>query len=166
MEFEEQITNVEVIVDRTPRVYLKWTNTEEGRDKNDCYERITIDVNTPYYVNTHNRNSLIMYGHPFWDKLEKMYNDTILKSTNSTKSEKTDVKSTTLLDINDRYYFKTRGQEPDIECTEKCMFRNSGINIGSVSCQECSYHLENDMDEWANVSWIRCSKINEAVSKK
>jgi hypothetical protein len=30
-----------------------------------------------------------------------------------------------ILPVNERYYFKTRGQEPDVECTERCMFKNN-----------------------------------------
>ena len=33
MKFEEQITDVELVIDTRPRVYVKWMNTEEGRDK-------------------------------------------------------------------------------------------------------------------------------------
>jgi len=72
MEFEEQIENVELVIDRTPRVYLKWNNTEEGRDKKGCYERVVIG-NTIIYINTYNRNLSVICGHPFWDKLEKIY---------------------------------------------------------------------------------------------
>lgn len=70
-----------------------------------------------------------------------------------------------LLDVNERYYFKTRGQEPDVECTERCMFRDNGICIGSAACQECEHHFKNNVDEWGCISWIKCRKINEAVSK-
>jgi len=78
MEFEEQITDVKLVIDTTPRVYVKWNNTEEGRDKNDCYERIVIGE-TVIYINTYNRNSSVICGHPFWDKLEKMYNGALAK---------------------------------------------------------------------------------------
>jgi hypothetical protein len=80
MEFEEQITDVELVIDTTPRVYVKWINTEEGRDKKDCYERVVIS-RTVIYINTYNRNSSVSYGHPFWDKLEKMYNGALAKQT-------------------------------------------------------------------------------------
>ncbi len=33
MEFENQVTTVRVTIDTRPRVFLKWENTEEGRDK-------------------------------------------------------------------------------------------------------------------------------------
>ncbi len=64
----------------------------------------------------------------------------------------------------ERYYFKTRGREPDVECIERCMFKNTGIMIGSYTCQECEHHLENDYkDEWGDISWIKCAKIDEAT---
>lgn len=72
MEFEKQIENVEIFIDRTPRIYLKWDNTEQGRDKNDCYERIDLGTNS-FYINTHNRQNIISCGNPFWNKLEKLY---------------------------------------------------------------------------------------------
>lgn len=34
----------------------------------------------------------------------------------------------------EKYYFKTKGEEPDVECTERCMFKNSGTMIGSAYC--------------------------------
>ena len=73
IEFEEQITDVELVIDTRPRVYVKWINSEEGRDKKDCYERVLIG-RTVIYINTYNRNSSVIQGHPFWDKLENMYN--------------------------------------------------------------------------------------------
>ncbi len=78
MEFEEQITDVELVIDTTPRVYIKWNNTEEGRDKKDSYERIVIGE-TVIYINIYNRNSSVICGHPFWDKLEKIYNSLLVK---------------------------------------------------------------------------------------
>lgn len=80
MEFEEQIADVKLVIDTTPRVYVKWINTEEGRDKNDYYERIVIGE-TVIYINTYNRNSSVICGHPFWDKLEKMYYGALAKQT-------------------------------------------------------------------------------------
>lgn len=73
MEFEDQITNVRLVIDTTPRVYVKWNNTQDGMDKHDCYERVVIGE-TVIYINTYNRSSSVIRGHPFWDKLEKMYN--------------------------------------------------------------------------------------------
>jgi hypothetical protein len=36
----------------------------------------------------------------------------------------------------ERYYFKTRGQGPGVECTERCMFKDTGTMIGSAKCQK------------------------------
>lgn len=74
MEFKEQITDFKVSIDRTPRVYLRWTNTESGRDKTDSYERI-CNENLTYYINCDNRNSVICEGNPFFDTLEELYNE-------------------------------------------------------------------------------------------
>lgn len=65
----------------------------------------------------------------------------------------------------ERYYFKTRGQEPDVECTERCMFKDTGTMIGSANCQKCEYHLENNEDEWGDISWLKCAKIDEATKR-
>lgn len=73
MEFEDQIKDIQVIIERLPRTYIKWKNTEPGRDKSDCYERIVID-NLVMYVNVNNRNLSIISENPFWNKLEKIYN--------------------------------------------------------------------------------------------
>ena len=79
MEFEEQIAGLELAIDTRPRVYLKWKNTEEGRDKTACYERITISETMVIYVNANNRNLTVTSGHPFFEKLEKMYQSLIKK---------------------------------------------------------------------------------------
>ncbi len=72
MEFENQVKNVKVTIDTRPRVFLNWENTEEGRDKKDCYERVDLG-GTIVYVNTYNRNSSVLPGEPFFYKLESMY---------------------------------------------------------------------------------------------
>lgn len=65
----------------------------------------------------------------------------------------------------EKYYFKTRGQEPDIECTERCMVKDNGICIGSAACQKCEHHIKNDLDKFDSISWIICEKIEEAKLK-
>lgn len=72
MEFNNQISNLELVVNNTPRVFIKWENTEEGRDKRECYERIAEDY-TVFYINNFNRNSYIDSTHPFWAELEQLY---------------------------------------------------------------------------------------------
>jgi len=74
MEFEDQITDLQLVIDNKPRVYIKWKYTQEGRDKTDSYERIEIDKSVIYYINANNRNFIINPGNPFFDKLEKLYN--------------------------------------------------------------------------------------------
>lgn len=108
-----------------------------------------------------------------WQGIELLNFKYLLKMNKETKVEDLNVSPAiakpmlpaVLLDVNERYYFKTRGQEPDVECTERCMFRNNGICIGSAVCQECEHHFENNVDEWGCISWIKCRKINDAVSK-
>jgi len=76
MEFKEQIKNIELVINRTPRIYLKWENTEEGRDTSDCYERIVSD-GFVVYVNNNNRNISITNEHSFWGELEGIFNSAI-----------------------------------------------------------------------------------------
>ena len=72
MDFEQQVKDVEIIVNTNPRTYIKWVNTEEGRDKLDCYERIDL-MGSIIYVNTHNKNMSVTRGEPFFDILENMF---------------------------------------------------------------------------------------------
>jgi hypothetical protein len=65
----------------------------------------------------------------------------------------------------DRYYFNTKGQEPDVECTEKCPVLNNGVMIGSATCQECPNLIKSDADDWG-CSWIFCQKLNDVVSAR
>lgn len=111
MEFEEQVTDVELVIDTRPRVYVKWKNTEEGRDKTDCYER--IDVGYIAYVNTNNRNGSVIQGHPFWDKLEKLYKQAVIKSY----MKKIEVNGKTLYAINvpNDAYRETLVQNPEMK---------------------------------------------------
>lgn len=71
-QFEKQITDIELVVDTKPRTYIKWKNTEEGRDKTDCYERIEMG-STIIYVNMNNRSSSVINGNSFFNTLEKIY---------------------------------------------------------------------------------------------
>lgn len=64
-----------------------------------------------------------------------------------------------------KYYFKTTGTEPDVESTERCMVKNDGVMIGSVICQQCVFCTDNDKDAYGEISWIVCSKIEEATKK-
>jgi hypothetical protein len=72
MEFEKQITNLQLQVVTKPREFIKWDNTEPGRDKDDCYERLDIGGSI-IYVNNNNRNLSVLRDNPFWNVLEGMY---------------------------------------------------------------------------------------------
>lgn len=52
-----------------------------------------------------------------------------------------------------------------MECIERCMFTDNGIHIGSAACQKCEHHLQNNQDEWGDISWIKCEKIEQATKK-
>jgi|688.fasta_scaffold52260_14 hypothetical protein len=72
MEFQEQIKNVELLISTMPRVYLKWTNTEEGRDKQDCYERFVFGEEI-IYKNILGKSNTVQQGQPFFNTLENIY---------------------------------------------------------------------------------------------
>jgi len=72
MSFEQQIKNVEIIVNKNPRTYLKWENTEIGRDRFECYERINLQ-GTIVYVNAHNKSMSVTKGNPFFNILEDLF---------------------------------------------------------------------------------------------
>ena len=65
----------------------------------------------------------------------------------------------------ERYYFKTRGQEPNVDCIEPCMVVNDGTMIGSAKCQNCKYHTDNNQDKYGDISWIKCERINAATMR-
>jgi hypothetical protein len=68
----------------------------------------------------------------------------------------------------EKYYFKTKGYEPDIECVTPCWSKkrpSDGVRIGSAACQDCVCHIENDMDEYGCISWLKCSDILNAIGE-
>lgn len=73
MGFIDQVKHLQVSVSSTPRIYLKWENTEEGRDNTECYERIIIGGSLAMYVSTSNPNIWVAKGDYFWDIFETMY---------------------------------------------------------------------------------------------
>jgi hypothetical protein len=73
-EFIKQVRSFKVEDVLEPKTYLKWYNTEDGRDISDCYERIVINSET-FYVNCYNRNSIISKSNSFFDTLDAMYVD-------------------------------------------------------------------------------------------
>jgi hypothetical protein len=72
MDFKSQITNLKIVTVTKPRTYLQWNNTEEGRDKYDCYERID-EKDYVRWVNTHNTSTSIISGDRMFNILEEMY---------------------------------------------------------------------------------------------
>jgi hypothetical protein len=75
MEFKKQVSELKIVTVTKPRVYLQWINTEKGRDKHDCYERIE-DVYIRY-VNTHNPSMTVIQGDKFFKDLEEMYHSAL-----------------------------------------------------------------------------------------
>ena len=58
MKFEEQVKDLKVITITETRTFIQWTNTEEGRDKHDCYERINSGGEI-FYVNKYGKKSFV-----------------------------------------------------------------------------------------------------------
>ena len=83
-EFIKQVIAFKVEEVIEPKTYLRWYNTEEGRDVSDCYERIAINSEV-FYVNCHNRNSIVSKDNPFFDTLNAMYIDFKLTQIGKTK---------------------------------------------------------------------------------
>ena len=77
-DFKKQISEVKVVEVNKPRVYLKWVNTEKGRDKDECFERVDDGIST-YYVNKYNRSSAVYKGEGFFLVLEEMYEEALNK---------------------------------------------------------------------------------------
>ena len=79
------------------------------------------------------------------------------------KNDNTEDKALNKTDVSKRYYFKTTGIN-NTSCTERCMFKDNGVMIGSVNCQNCKYCVEYEKpcDITGEVNWIVCSKIKLA----
>jgi hypothetical protein len=90
MEFKEQITDVELVIDRTPRVYIQWRNTIEGYDKTDCYERIEVDKITVFYRSFYNRSSYVYSGNKFFETLEQLYAEALAKQNKTLVNAESD----------------------------------------------------------------------------
>jgi predicted GTPase len=71
MNFKKQISELKIVTVTKPRVYLQWANTEKGRDKHNCYERVE-DVYIRY-INTHNPSMVVIQGDKFFKDFEEMY---------------------------------------------------------------------------------------------
>ena len=75
-DYIEQISSPKIVKETIEQVYLKWINTEDGRDKFQKYERIS-SMDNVYYVNIFNRKAVILPGTSFFDILEEIYYDCI-----------------------------------------------------------------------------------------
>jgi hypothetical protein len=76
MQFKDQVQNLELGIDTTPKVFIKWENTEEGRDKKEMYQRMEFTNNVfseVYYVNTYGKKSVVHKTNQFWQTLEDLY---------------------------------------------------------------------------------------------
>lgn len=81
MEYLDQVEEVQLITKNDTRQYIKWVNTELGRDRTEVYERINNGI---AYVNAQNRNMIVSSGNLFFDVLEKIYRRA-LKNINISK---------------------------------------------------------------------------------
>lgn len=60
----------------------------------------------------------------------------------------------------EKLYYKTIGQEPDVDCVELCKFKDKpsvGTMVGSGMCQGCIACYGWDSEE----NWIKC--LNHAL---
>ena len=73
-EFKEQMTEVEVVEQRVFRTFVKWVNTETGRDKTEVYERFVVN-SFVYYKDIYWSDSYIdKHGSTdFFNMLEEAY---------------------------------------------------------------------------------------------
>lgn len=74
MKFEDQVADLRVVTITEPRTFIQWVNTEQGRDSNDCYERIDSGL-AVYYINKRGNGDCIGEGDEFFNVLESMYNN-------------------------------------------------------------------------------------------
>lgn len=74
MDFKEQVSQIKITEVRKPRFYLSWINTENGRDKDERYERVD-DSGYVYYINSHNTDDITDKNNSFFKVLEDMYQE-------------------------------------------------------------------------------------------
>ena len=63
----------------------------------------------------------------------------------------------------EKLYFKTTGQEPDVNCIEPCKYEDrtsEGVMIGSGQCQDCIACYGWDSEE----KWVKC--LNYSMEKQ
>lgn len=70
--FIKQVDKLRIKTVTKPRTYILWNNTDKGRDKDDCYERIE-ENGFVEYVNTNNVDMRIIIGDNFFNTLEELY---------------------------------------------------------------------------------------------
>lgn len=146
MEFEKQIRDVELVIDTTPRFYIKWENTEEGRDKKNCYERV-VHGETVVYINNFNRNLSVTCGNPFWNVLEKIYND---KKAETKYSEEYDLSNNNspLLDelaeiksgIHKQFVYDSEKQRVECRCGQAAIWWRTGYLCGTITAYPCKFN--------------------------
>jgi len=73
MEFIDQIQNPRIVTETIPRTFLRWDNTEYGRDTNDCYERIDRGGSFVSWVNQNNTSMALYPCDKFFHVLEEIY---------------------------------------------------------------------------------------------
>lgn len=71
--FIKQVDKLRIKTATKLRTYMLWNNTDSGRDKNDCYERIE-ENGFVEYVNTNNVDMRVVRGDDFFNTLEELYN--------------------------------------------------------------------------------------------
>ena len=64
----------------------------------------------------------------------------------------------------EKYYFKTTGGLNDT-CSERCSVQNNGVMIGSIVCHICEFCEGHEFPNkfTGSVSWIKCSKLDQAI---
>jgi len=63
----------------------------------------------------------------------------------------------------EKLYFKTTGQDPDVNCIEPCKYEDrpsEGTMIGSGKCQDCRACYGWDSEE----NWVKC--LNYSMEKQ
>ena len=78
--FIKQVDELRLKVVTKPRTYILWNNTQDGRDKDDCYERVE-ENGFVEYINTNNVNMRVIQEDDFFNTLEELYNRALANKT-------------------------------------------------------------------------------------
>ena len=122
MEFIEQVKGLKIVTITKPRTYLQWTNTEEGRDKLDCYER--VECGYVRWENKYGKAISIISGDSMFDVLEEMYKKALLEKENNCFEEQVEV----------RALYNTKSLEPYKDWTKVSRFL--GLTLMGVEMRE------------------------------